>query len=282
MSDKHFRLSVEEVAYSMSLLGDPTSARGMLSALLGDMQKEELEGHLYAATHSLMARGLLKLDLEQRTQQLNDGLAGLVRTLLRHDSSLQCSKASQSAGLGMPLAFYFAADRIVKHAITSGVISDVATVADTAEVVKDCAAFFDLPWPSAHAGQSGRGPESVGSIPSTLLDDAATPDASAARLSEQLLALGIASDVASDLAADLGKFDFRGSVIRLDTDPDGSLSGRGLLLLKSASRLWVLQAPPGESARLNVYAGGPDVFSAMVNELLNFAGEPYVPPPPPI
>jgi hypothetical protein len=266
------RLSVEEVAYAMGLVGEPAAARGFLVSLLGDLEEPEMEGHLYAASHSLMARGLLHLNVAERTQRLDESLASMVDTVLHYDFSVQCSRSAGPAETTPPLVLFFAGRRIVGQTLDAGVISSLEEISDEAEAAARCGAFYDAP------DLGNESPELLGAIPVAVLDRAAEiPAPQLEELHNWLIEAGLPGEIAAGLAEDLRAQEYRGSIIRIDrtdrtdgreADAGGALSSTGLLLLRSARRLWVMELVSGDPLRLSVYRGGRGLLNASLLRLL--------------
>jgi hypothetical protein len=281
------RLSVEEVAYAMGLVGEPAAARGFLVSLLGDLEEPEMEGHLYAASHSLMARGLLHLNVAERTQRLDESLASMVDTVLHYDFSVQCSRSAGPAETTPPLVLFFAGRRIVGQTLDAGVISSLEEISDEAEAAARCGAFYGAP------DLGNESPELLGAIPVAVLDRAAEiPAPQLEELHNWLIEAGLPGEIAAGLAEDLRAQEYRGSIIRIDrtdrtdrtdgidgidgidgtdgreADAGGALSSAGLLLLRSARRLWVMELVSGDPLRLSVYRGGRGLLNASLLRLL--------------
>jgi hypothetical protein len=259
-----FQLSVEEVAFAMGVIGDPAVSSGFLLAILGDISQQELEGRLYAASHSLMARGLFDVNLDTQEQQLDQALGAMIRALLANTYSLRCSRTIQ--GEEQLLNYFLGDGQIVEHRLYKGVVSHLETIPDMVTVYSRCAAFYDLPIEMTAAEGAE---EPVGFLPASLLEDVkdAIPTITASQIVAQFTEAGLSEQAAVDLADDLLQQRYRGSVLRAETTTGEITSDRGFLLLNGPQRLWLMEAILEEPPLVRVYRGTPGKFKNLLRSL---------------
>lgn len=265
MAAQGVRLSVEELAFAMGVLGGGEMASGILQAVLGQREKAEMDGRLYAAGHSLMARGLLTVDVASQSKELDGRLSSMVEVMLASDFTLRCSRSAR--GEEQVLNLFFRRGQIVSERVIQDVVCEIEPLASADEAAEQVRRFFGLPAGGRAAGTQG----SAGTIAADLLDQIrqTTPGASAEEVAQRLQEAGLAAQPARLVAEDLLAPDYRGAVLRVDNVGGRAVSERGFLILKGQARFWLLAIRPQEPPVLEVLAGSGSRYRAAFRGLLN-------------
>jgi len=228
------RLSLEELAVSLSMLGNPVLGKGILVSELGQISSEEERGRLSAATHTLMAKEILSLKESKLTPAAS--FVNLITPLINCDFSIRCSRTTENEPEQV-LLFYFRQNLIVKHEIQHSVIHELTEVTETEQVIKDTSLFFEL---------DNLKPFSVATqqMTQTQLENARKYSAKSVNEAKgYLLEQGFPDIFSQWFAEDLHEAEYRGSTMRVETSPRNELvSDMGFMLLKGTSgRLWLLE-----------------------------------------
>jgi len=263
MADREFVLSVEEVAFAMSAAGSEDVAGGFLLALLGEREQAEVDGRLYAAAHSLMARGLLQVNMQTGEKHLEPSLAEIVGGMARNNLSLRCSRTTQ-AGEDVS-TFFIASPGIIQHTLRDEVVSRLILLPDLAALSERCAIFFDL-----QANGDSESMESEGILSAALLDEitGAGDDVRLETVMAMLEAAGFPAVTAGLLATDLLTAKYRGSVLRIAQTDGRANVEQGILLLKGAERLWLMVLLADDPGSLSVMRGNAPRFVSLLATLL--------------
>jgi len=264
MNSECYTLSVEEVAYCMGLLGESEAAGGFLLAVLGEIEEQEMDGHLFAASHSLIARGYLDIDLDTSEQRLDQGVAKVLQVLLQHEYSLRCSRlVNDEEEL---VNYFFGRDDIVEHRLAKGVVSRVERIKDTQGVVRRCQEFSQL-LPEDIDGSPG---EYLGTIPHELIREATlnTSEATGQEMTSQLAGAGLSAEIAGEVVEDIISEESRGSIVRVDNKDGEMESNEGFLFLKGPNRSWLFEIVPEDPPLLDIFRGSVQQFKISLEKLL--------------
>ena len=224
-----FVLTTEELSLAFSLLGQPEAGRSLMVTQLGEMSEAEARARLMAAGHSLIARGGMALGPEGPV--LNEDLARAVGLLLRADFSIRYSRATSDAEFN--LAYHFGQNLILEHRLEQGIAHRLNEIPDAATVIKSGLVFFGVP--QAEPFQSP-----AIAIPYSLLNEVKNLG-DPAQIDRRLQETGVDGGVRPLLAEDLAHPQYRGSVLRVQSDARGNLfSEEGFLLLHGPRRLWLI------------------------------------------
>ena len=265
MNQDGYRLSIEEVAFAMGHIGGAEVASGFLLALLGEISEQEANGRLYSASHSLIARGYLDVDLESSESKLDETLAVAIGTLVGNDFSIRCSR--MVSGDEQVLNFFVHGDEIVEHVLEKEVVSCLQRMSGVASVVDHCLTFFGVPAGSEAEPLS----EPLGTIEASLVEETkdavegGSKDEIAARLSNA----GLEATVADELAEDLMTQEYRGAILRVESQDLEAESGKGFLLLKSPERFWSFEIVPEEVPLARVRRGTPAQLGSLIKGFLS-------------
>lgn len=264
MKRAKFQLSIEELAYAMGLLGEPGVARGFMITMLGEQDAREMEGHLFAATHSLMARGYLELDFKAGAQHLDKTLAEVVKVLMQHEFSLRCSRmVGEDEYL---VNYFFRGEDIVEHTLLHGVVSCLETIRDVQGVVDRCNSFFAPPAATTATTVA----EVLGTIPVSVIDQASEAIRQSPKeyIVPWFVEAGMADAVASDLIDDLHGREYRGSILKIVKKDNEMSASDGYLLLKGPSRFWIMEIIPQEPPLVKVSQGARSQLEALLRRLV--------------
>ena len=139
---KGLRLSVEELAFAIGAIGEAETAGAFLRVLLGTRCREEIDGRLLSASHSLIARGYLTFDLSEKERELDKQLAELVGVLAGCDFSIRCGRSVQD---GEDVhSYFFKGDAIVEHRLSMDVVSELEHLPSADIAMKRSLVFFGL------------------------------------------------------------------------------------------------------------------------------------------
>lgn len=255
------RLSLEELAVSLSMLGNPALGKGILVSELGQISSEEERGRLSAATHTLMAKEILSLKEKKLTPAAS--FLNLITPLINCDFSIRCSRTAENE-LDQVLLFYFRQSLIVKHEIQHSVIHELTEVTNTEQVIKDTSLFFEL---------DNLKPFSVATqkLTQTQLENARKYSAESVNKTKSYLLVQGFPDIFSQwFAEDLHEAEYRGSTMRVETSPRNELvSDVGFMLLKGTSgRLWFLEIiPKSDKPYVNLNPLSMSVFTETLQTL---------------
>jgi len=251
MQQVHFQLSIEELAFAMGILGGADVSSGFLMATLGERSRQEIEGRLLAASHSLISRGYLDFDLESQTKRLDKALSNVVNVLLQNDYSIRCSRSAK--GVEQVLNYFIRGRTIVEHRIVKEVVCRLELIPNTRAVVERSGDFFSI----TRRAKAGDRSEAVGTIPVSLLEQAKEGafDLSREQVAALFMDAGLSADTAKKLAEDFSEPEYRGSIIRIENENGQMISNWGLLLLKGPHRFWILEIVPHDPPMVKVYPG---------------------------
>lgn len=242
-----FRLAVDEVAMALAQVGEPDLARDLLVAEAGEvLSGDAARGRLIAAGHSLMARGLLEVDVD-RSVHLDEALARAVCPLAKADFSLRVSRSDDSGELAR--SYHFRGSGSVSQEVDRDIIYRLVEYPSVEAAVASCVAFFDTDGIASFAVESS-------TIPMDTLDEiqrTADPETVAVTLA----AVGMPKNVRTMFVPDFQGVVFRGGLLRVDFGQvNGPTSNRGTLILRGPQRMWLMRIlPEGDTARLLVMAG---------------------------
>jgi len=250
----------------MGVLGGVDIATGFLLALLGERPRLETEGRLLAASHALLARELLKLDLTSGEKHLEDRFQSLIIPLLHNQFSLRCSRIQK--GYEEIQSYYFTEGLVVNHSLHQEVVSGLRSLAGRDEVLAECLNYFSLPKSTAEGKELSAG--IIGEISAEDLDAARNhlPELSLAQITSQLISAGLSEAYAEPFAVSLQTGDWRGSINRIETVGKQAISKHGFLILHSLSTSWLLNiVSMGKTAQLEIYMGNTSIFEHFFRSL---------------
>lgn len=253
-----FTLTVEEIALLFSLIGQPQAGQRLMAAHLGEITEAEARARLLAASHSLMARGLLTPGPEGPL--LDSSLAQMVKGLSRLKFSIRYSRSTQEAEFA--LAYHFHQDAIVEHRLEQGVVHRLAEVPDASVIIKRGLLFFGLPQAQPFTAV----PIRMASRSLLNLKDVENPAAVEASLRQT----SAAEESLSLLAEDLARPQYRGSALRVQYDSQGNpYSAKGFLLLHGPQRLWLISLSGSKKETATLMPASVASFQQEVTTLLS-------------
>jgi hypothetical protein len=238
-SDLAFSLSVEENGFALGATGRLDVAAGYLSSIPGKLEAQEMSGRLAAASHSLLARGLYRLNFETGEGELDPGLARCVELLAESGRSLRWTQTSRQAPQERAIALIIAKDeqRAIEHDAELGVAAQLIAL-DTRQVMSErLSGLIDAP--------ASEGPaEPIGTITGETLHLARSYANEGALRRDDLLHLlraALPAEHRERLADDLIGANRFGSVMEIAAGAqDGqAISKRGLLFFMTDTSGWI-------------------------------------------
>ncbi len=261
-----YRLSVEEVAFAMGLLGDYDMAAGYLIATLGPLEEEDLSGRMAAAGHALMARDLLDVEDHPETGKLDETLAHWIRTMMDASRSIRC-ESTRAGEADRVMSFFIHDSTIVKHAITHGVVAELEALTSRDDTIQAILEFVGVE--KNGDAQSPLGTTDV-SLLQRLRDFAAHQRADRIQaLARSFLAPSDARRLMKDLTSEQVTW---GSILFLETISGNQetplVTNDGVLYVKNDDNLWffVIKAESGD--RVTAYHGGRATLKACLQPMV--------------
>jgi hypothetical protein len=259
--DTHtIHISVEELALVLGEIGHADSARALLGTQLPvGASRREMELCIRTAMHSLLARGLVDID-QEGVLTIAPRLARMAGTLMQASFSLRYSRFEEHAEIN--LTCHYCGDAIVAQHVEKEVVHSLGQLDSIEEIVERGIAFLDV----AEAQPTSFEPFE---LPQHFLTEA-RDGRSAEEVAQQLHSAEVADALCPLLAEDLMAPSFRGSILRIEYEHDGTpVSDMGLLALRGAGRLWLMR-PVERDGRpcFVVMPGTEDLFRQELASLL--------------
>lgn len=226
------RVSLEELALLLNLMGHSVVAKGLLVSQLGDISVEEERGRLLAANHTLLAKNIMKLDEGQL--HIDPAYTNLLSILIDNDFAVRCFAASEG-GFLQTLTYYIEGERIVEQRIDHGAVHSFRAVFSLSEATEAIGALLELDAIRSH--ESGASKLSQAELQALTEDQ---PDA--ARASDRLQALGWTKEAADSFAEDNFSRHRRAGLLRAVMNPEQATTlERGFMLLTGKfGRSWLM------------------------------------------
>ena len=261
-----FTLSVEELGFAMGFLGGTDVAAGFLEAILGAQNQDNLSGRITAASHSLIARGLLTLDLATGQNELNGDLSTLVKTMMLSNRSLRCQ--SEGPAGERILTCFLRDDTAVTHQLEFGVVSHLTALAAKKEIVT-CIVDFVGPTEGETAVNQPIAQISIDRL-QTIREYIAAGQTVRAK---QSLAEVLPSPLAQELADDFQQTAVTwGSILHLETDSEDAEapleSNEGILYTALPEKLWLFQIVAENPVEASLFRGNKKQLQQMVQVIL--------------
>jgi len=256
-----FQLSIEEVAVSIASLGHSEAAAGFLQSITGDLTSDQLSGRLTAATHSLISRELLNINLTNESSTLQPDLARSIGVMLRSTiGSVRCAKTHLSGEKAV--TFFADHEGWLEYIIDIGVVSRFTLHKSIADVTQRICEFSGV-----RDGDSDILGKISGDSLQILRSLASEQDTSG--LQQQIqkqLGDPIAAKLASAMTSPQAEW---GTILHLTTSADlqGIEANRGLFYLNAANSTWLFDAVHGD-AMLTVSQASKQSMADTVNRLL--------------
>ncbi len=225
------RLSVEEMAYLLGLLGGEQEAGEFLRTILGEVEPKELTGRLLSAAHSLLARGWLVL-VDGELRSLDPHVQMAVGGVLQSHYSLRFSKTV--SGEEAVVTYFFKEPLITEYRIEQAVVCCLEAIPDWDTVLNRSIEFMQVP--------EGDQASVLGTLSADLLQRA-REQAETGRKDDavELLEQGGLSSFARPLAEDMAGARWRGSVLKFRPSPKNVVSDQGFLVLQGARQMWLFE-----------------------------------------
>jgi hypothetical protein len=223
------RLSTEELALALSVSGFQQQAHNLIISTFGQgMSRDEAQGRMIAAGHSLISGQLLSIN-DDNTISISPLLQEVVEVLISTQRTIRLSY--QSISEQRTLSYHSTARGIYEYWIDGG-ITHVISLVEKEAILEAAPVFFELQ-------RYIEMPDASGTILNSLLKQAR-------RLSdaEQVEALlnkaQIPRAISKQLSEDIVNTVAVGDVLDIYYQQDGSpASDQGLLLLFGKERYWI-------------------------------------------
>lgn len=261
MSNRTFRLSVDELAYILAQSGRPDLGQGVLqSASDTELSAEDVLQRMLAAGHSLIARNLLSIN-EDATPVLTEDIRWLVQVLVSAPFSIRYTMATAEAQF--QLTYHSLDGGVVEHAVELGIVHVITEYTQPDAAIDGGVEFFQITNLQSSV-------DSQGEVAKELLDQALS--GMDIKTIQKILSKGtLASQVRDHLAEDIAQTVYRGTVLRIEYGPNGEpIADRGFLLLRGEKRFWILkplQRPNG--AFVTIIPGSESLFRREVAALMS-------------
>lgn len=261
MSSTRYALAVEELAYALGVLGGTDTAIGFLLAILGERPRMETEGRLLAASHALVARGLLDFDAETGEKWLDDGFKQAVQAMMQNDFSLRCTRMADDQETNLNL--YVAGDTLMMHSLHREVVSQLEIIRDWETARHRCFTFFHFPQNQDDVSNV------LATFPADLIDKlrADAPIRSVDDMAKELMAHGLDQEMATQFAHDIQQQDYRGSVIKIEMNEGQMVSNQGFLTLTAGDRYWLMDIEPSTPPQIHLYPGNEATWNRLFTAL---------------
>lgn len=249
------RLSIEEMAYIFGWLGGEQEAAEFLKPLLGEVDPKELKGRLLAAAHSLLARGWLVMEGEEKS--LNPAVQTLIGSVLQSQYSLRFSKIAQ--GEETTTTFFFWGPFIVEYRLEYGVVCHLEVIPHRDSLFQRSVQFMEIP--------EGNETFALGTLSANALQDArAQAEIGKREEAVEILEKGGLSAVACPLAEDMASARWRGYVLKLRPASESVVSEEGFLVFRGPQRMWLFEIR-GPSD-LTLLPGNHKTFQMLLQKLV--------------
>jgi hypothetical protein len=259
----NYRLSLEELAFALGVIGGVDVASAFLVTTLGKLKDDDLSGRLTAASHSLLARELMTI--EQGKGKLEAGLAEVATAIVASTHTIRCNEVGRD---GERVVTFFVSDAvIIEHELKNGVVAVLTRLPDTQAIVTRLAEFVTNGQTQVDAPAG-----TIGVIPVSVLEqfNRATPAQTAEQSRQDLVKTGIERSVAAKLAQDLASATARGSALLITSDAEGApVSNRGFLFSKGSQHLWLFNIQPTDPPQAEIYPGTHENLIRLGRLLLN-------------
>ena len=125
-----FKLSIDEVGFALGFLGGTEVAARFLTTVLGPEAAEKRSGRLSAASHALIARDLLTVDLNQTQNgsKLAPDLQAALTVMATPTLTLHCTR--RAGGKKRQITLFSNASGMTVHELNTGVVSRLDFSAD--------------------------------------------------------------------------------------------------------------------------------------------------------
>lgn len=260
-------LSFEELAFAIGAIGENDVAAGFLRGLLGMRTKEEIDGRLLAASHSLIARGLMTPDFEKDEPVLDPVLADYASVMARCDYSIRCGRSTDDGE--DVLTLFVKGDNSIAHRIHLNVVSQISAVASLDDSLPELLGFAGLE-PTGKKDEPL--PESLGTLKQTILAELATREApfgvNDVRSLIESAQTDLPEEIVEMLVASLCSVSDRVGIARIEIRDGEIRSDQGLLLLRSGKALWALVLDPSTPEELRVYQATPAAVVGVIQGLM--------------
>lgn len=237
--EKHFSLSVDEIGLSFSLISQSDVGRSILMNTYGDISRESIEDKLISASHSLLARGAVKIS-STGAVVLDESIELALFPLVKYKNLIQVLLTGSNDKVPEIVNVYIGENgTFTSVRINMGVVYELfhSRVDDIPGLIYK---LLDLPVPDKKIKDIGDQPVHVKM--SGLVELMSGPQAD---MNINLRKLGVVDDWAIEFQSDLKTPKKRGSVVITNVTSDNAEqnnnaeTGAGFLYLSGRYQTWV-------------------------------------------
>ena len=261
MNAHTYWLSIEEVAYALGLLGGPETAATYLQNLLGERPADEINGRLLAASHALVARGLLTFDMETTAKELDADFGRVIEDLARAQCVLSLTQRTAQARTAADL--YFHGEMVIEQRIDRAVVAELEALPGRAQATARILAFFGVEADATDAHSAA-----LAAFPASLLSQVKRSDAHG--LAALLQAEGVGASIATQFANDVAATISRGNILQTRPLMEGAARievQSGVLLMRSPARSWLVHLAQPNPALAQLYPLNAKTLRTAIDEL---------------
>ena len=260
--DKSFKvsLSVEELATCFMFAGKKDEGKGILKGSTGELNSDEERGRFMAASHSLIARGLLSS--ENGTARLSAEVNEIVNGMLISPTTVRASKTIP--GGEAILAFYASPAGWMEHRITDQIIHYFRLSVQKSEIYDVFEQFFSPVYKS-----------DLNINPILLPYDFFKLDSKERRSFDAILKkihqTSPNQTGSETLARDMAQAQWRGNLLKLEVAKQkNDLDTQSIFWVQGSDKLWVIYADGNDLQNVKLMAKVENLagFQLRIKELV--------------
>jgi hypothetical protein len=244
--DQSFKISlgVEELAACFMFAGRKDEGRGILKGISNEMGVDEERGRLIAASHSLIARGVL--DSKNGNAYLINEVKDIVNGMLVSPRTFRASKTV--TGGEAIVAFYEFAGGWIEHRVIDEVIHNFCFLAQKDEIYEAVEQFFSPVCLSNHTFE-------VILLPNDFFKLDSKERRSYDSILNKIRQASPNHSGAEILARDMAQAQWRGNFLRLEvaTQKD-DLNAKSVFWVQGSDKLWGIFADGNDSQNIKLMA----------------------------
>ncbi len=256
-------LGLEELVLGISLAGYPEIAKGMLVVNYADINEEEEKGRFYSASHSLLAKDLIKLDFDKPV--LLEKSNHYFTTIASFKDQLRFDKYIDNYSVICNLYLYN--NMYYEHFIPNPVVHKIRILENKTAYQDTLERYLEFnPLKTKFDQWEIRG-DLFQNLYSGKRENLNT------RSKRLLLDLGIDDVTAKHLSRDLSEFKYKASVMAISQQENNETTGSGFLFLAGNMNSWIFHiSERNELGYLSIRPGSRSIFLEEMNILFQKGG----------
>lgn len=263
-STNTFSLSIEELLLVLHLIGETEVASALLQLTVGELTAQDLESRFTAAGHSLMARGLLRVNVAAEQKELDPVLVQSVRLLAEAEFSLRVGKITE--GAEKVLQFFCGHQLVISHEIQDGVVHHLTCYQDLEPVIAQVQHFLGM-----EGLASRETPEVL--VGAELVEQLGSlGEAPLEHLRVTLEMAGVPQELSNQMAEDCQNTRYLGSILRVNyldsAEGKQPVAEQGCLAMASSQRLWLFQQAEEHPEHFRLIPGSAQRVAELVRDLV--------------